>query len=233
MSGVKKWFETLERDAFTPEVVKALRDKLIEWKGRSGRAFMKLKDVAFDTLYYEKEPVPWSLEFRDKFIAQITLVPEEKMDDNAKKLYRTLKPLEVMLKWKGFINRRPHFVPSPALEMLMERVMDLAPNNALGELLEADARIVSLLKKIKPADFLVGLKAIDILSLSFVSGNVSLGDMEYEVYKNPQEVTWYIYLSTKLVRGPLYKAGTLRVLELLDRTARIVRKISQEFQSEL
>ncbi|RLF14506.1 MAG: hypothetical protein DRJ66_05930 [Thermoprotei archaeon] len=233
MSSIKRWLEGFEKDAFTPEVVKALRDKIVEWKGKPGSAFIKMKDSAFDILYYEKEPVPWSLEFRDKFIAQIIIVPEEEMNENSKKLYRMLKPLEVMLKWKGIIKRKPCFVPSPALEMLMERVMDLTPNNRLGKLLERDERITSLLKKVKPADFIVGLKAVDVLSLSFTVGNVSLGDLEYEAYRNPNEVTWYVYLSTKLVRGPLYKTEALNVYNLLNYTSKIIRKISQEIQRDL
>lgn len=230
---LRGFLHKLDEYSKSSPVLIALGGRVKNWRGAKGRLMIIPKKANFDILFYTREPIPWSFESKDKFIAQVTLVPEDMMNNFWSKVYKSLKPLECELIWKGVFRKRAIFRPYSGLRTLIGYIPELEPSGRLSEALATDPNITNLLRKLRPGELTVSLKSMSEVDSYFIADKEMLKHVQAMYYENPQEIIWYITFTTMLIRGPRYKEKVITIYELLDRVAALVRKISEEVAREI
>ena len=230
---LRGFLNRLDEYSKSSPVLLALSGRIRQWRGRHGRLMIIPKEANFDILFYTREPIPWSFESKDKFIAQVTLVPEEMMNSFWSRVYKRLKPLECELVWKGVFRKRAIFRPYSGLRFLAEYIEGLKPDGRLSRALASASEVIKLLGKLKPGELIVNLKSMTEVDSYLASDPEMLKHMQAMYYENPQEIIWYITFTTMLIRGPRYKEKVITIYDLLNRVAVTVRRISEEIAKEI
>ena len=230
---LKDFLNELDKYSRATPVVIVLGDRIASWRGGKNQIMIVPKKAHFDTLFYVKEPISFALETKDRFIAQVTVVPEQRMDEVWARVYKRLKPMECELAWSGFLRRRAFFRPFSGLKGLSEYIPGFKPDPRLSNVLASDPVVRELILKVRPGELIVNLKSMSELDAYFASDKEVAKSIEAAYYENPQEIVWYVTYTTMIIRGPKFKEKIIAIYDLLDRIAMRVRELCEEVAREV
>ena len=230
---LKKFLRNLDKYSKSTPIVIVLGDRIAKWQGSASRLMIVPRSANFDLLFYAREPISFALETKDKFIAQVTVVPEDMMNDVWAEVYRRVKPMECELVWEGIFRKKAVFRPSKNLRALAKCIHGLRPDNTLSNMLISDPLIRDLMTKLRPGDLYISLKSMSEVDTYFISDKEMARNVEAAYYSNPQEITWYITYVTILVRGPRYREKILAVYDLMDRIALRIKEMCKRIADDV
>ncbi|RLF23843.1 MAG: hypothetical protein DRN15_01825 [Thermoprotei archaeon] len=230
MERFKRFVKRVREEAQIPLVVKCLGERVADWQSAGGFILIKPRAASFDFILYRREPIPLSLDFKDRFICQITIVSEESMNEKYVPVYQRMKTMECELVWKGLIGRKPTFKASKSLEALSRRIEGLAFNPMLAKAIASDESIIHLISRIKPGELSIQLKSMSDVDAYFAVTPEMTYAIQATYFKEPKDIVWYVNLTTMLTRGPSYARKVNEVYDLLENIARIVRKIAENIR---
>jgi len=210
----------------TPLEVKILEDYIKDWKESRGGILLFPKDhLHFDMLLLQNRFVLF-----DRLLdssGTIELVPEEKMDEDSKRLYQVMVELQCELSWAGFLKRTPYFRSYEGIARLKRYIPGLNVNNKLTDTLNSSDDVLGLLQKIRPRDLYVILSTF----------TYPLGSEDNPVrshvssYHNPPEIAWVISMSISGSRLGGHKKRLVNMCKLLDAVAEIILQLASSWLS--
>jgi len=196
-------------------VVKALGDLVESFDDRMGRGcYVRLKDPLVNNLYITQVPIGFSFDVKTIMTTSLTLISKENMDKEGRRIYQTMKGMECVLEYSGFLTKKPMFVQRPELTTLSKMVKGLSVDLTLIRKLNDDRELISLVKSLKPSDIRVLLKSYDIPT--FAPGDkVSMLVTEADYFNDPGEVTWIISLTAMFHASIFYKRNIMKAFNIL------------------
>ena len=181
-----------------PIIVRYLHDEIKEWKKTRDYLILFPKNAKIEKLLIYEESVdtvlPLSFETKWKWVANIPV--KTLPDTNAEAISNNLKPYEINLVMKGFFNKEPHFVAASNAQEC----------DKIASIIEQDAVLISLLKKVKP----------DYLSI--------FPDFD----SNESKVSWIISISKGPIESYMLKESNIRGLyAIVDRITSQLAQFSE------
>jgi len=161
------------------------------------------------------------------FSGIIEIIPEEKMNDDFKRLYQVMVELQCELSWGGFLKRKPYFKSYEGITKLREHISNLSVNEKLINILNSSNDVLRLIRKIRPYELFVILSNF-LIPLGFEDNPIQA---HAKYYYNPSEIIWVISISIGGSRLGGYKKRFINVCELMDSIARIILKVTNSISS--
>jgi hypothetical protein len=181
-----------KRHRVPPDIVKYFGNLVESWEQYPmGYLYLKLRNLSFDEILVKTIPVGLDLipvDVKYSFTCEVEVVPEDKMNDKYRELYRRLKSAECKLSWKGKLWKKGFFTPIP--NDIQTCILQMKSSDELIDILHANKDIMKLINKIKPEELSLKLYAGVNITKSIESAN----NFQMDFYSNPLKIAWIINL---------------------------------------
>jgi len=217
---------------FTPYLVRCLGSNVESWKvTKEGDIEIKVRGKPFDTLQSRTRLIGFfGSEHEFTLIAHVPVVPENRMNDRYRKLYRELKLMECEAEWKGVFRRKYFFKPFRGLKIIFSKYPSLSFDPTIKDSLESDESFNSLLQKTKPDGLWITLHSGYSKIIGFFE-DVEETILDYFDY--PEEIKWLIGASQVVETSHPTKEVVLDLYSILDFLSRKVVEITMEVEKRL
>lgn len=195
----------------TPDIVKALGERVESWSEDKQYLKVLLKDVHFGPLYIRNIPISFDFDkTKWMFARELEIVPPERMGKR-EDFYRMFKSLQSEVAWRrtGFLRKQPYFRPLPASSTMGKNAEGEKHSNRLAEALNGNGELLTHIRKTN----------IDALSVT--------------LSKYPNSITFIIQLTAALVRSFDYVSRVNGIYDILNLTSRTVSEVSTNVYRDL
>jgi len=202
---------------------------------RRGLTYIIPKDSPFSEIHITFQPIGLGFEKKYLFVGRLVVVDLDDMSDEKVELYRIFKGMECELVFKGFIRKNVFFQIRKKLLELKDRLEGIKIDQSLANKLNANHRLLEILKKVNVACTLVMLKFTSVkaprIPEDAVKGLKQVSDiMEVSYYYNPLDIVWEPVIEVMLTRSPSFKNKVLQIYEALNMIGEEIAEFVKEYQ---
>jgi len=214
----------------TPDIVKALEDKIVDWDYTVGGILIHPKDALVKELLVKYIPVSIGFELKTEFICPTVVVREADMDTAHCSKYRKLKGLECEILWRGFARKKVEFKTHKELLELQSLILELKMGNELIDTLNSNSELVSLISSLRPDDLAVTLDSINNSDISYIQSKEDMLEHKVRFFQKPTKITWLTKVSMMLIRRPGYQKRAENLIRILHLISHDVVCVSDRLQ---
>ena len=224
-----------------PLIVRVLRDRVLKWeRALGGVVIIKPSSRSFSSLEISKVPIGFlGFERKTQIICTIDVLPEVKMNEKSRKVYRRLKEMECDLAWKGALMfRRPFFTNSKSLEQLAKTLPEFQVSSELIDVLNLNQNLISLVKMVRPDDVMIQLLSTSQRIIGESGNNETIEgpqalDAIIKYYQSPERITWLVTLTRMLEPGFSYPKVIGAIYFFFETISTILRNITNRLQEDI
>jgi hypothetical protein len=213
-----------------PFIVNIFREFLRNWRWFGSMIYAKPKKAKFQHLLFEPRFFGFT-ETKWYITALYEAIKEEKMDEEARKLYRKLKGTECELSSRRYnlLFKQYFFKSHELLEELRTIIPTIAISEELSKALNENQQIIALIKTLRPSEMTITLNSIPPEYQPFISSREILLQGMRAFYEKPTNITWNIRVCKVFNRGLFAKRNATETFQLLNQVSSVLKKMMSKY----